>query len=342
MNLNPRPNSVWPALLAGLLICGCDDTQDDGPGDAMDAGTAQAAAGKAGGSAAGKGGTQGDSASGGSGGAANGADDVQTVKLRFTAMVGDREFSCGEQYEGMGNPATTVTPGDFRFYVQDVRLIDASGKEVPLELQERAPWQTPDVALLDFEDMTGSCHGTPILNDYITGTVPKGDYTGVVFRNGVPEALNHLEQSTQPAPLDTPDLYWAWLTGYRFFVAEVQQVLVDDGTGAAADEDAGTVLPGRGLLHIGSTACRKEGCLKQNRNEIRLTDFDPEIDFIVADIAQVFGDSDLTLDRQCHSGDEFCAPMFERVGVSWETGDSARSQKVYRVQRGADANGGGD
>jgi hypothetical protein len=35
-----------------------------------------------------------------------------------------------------------------------VRLIDAQGHEVPLAMNVRSPWQTADVALLDFEDGT--------------------------------------------------------------------------------------------------------------------------------------------------------------------------------------------
>jgi hypothetical protein len=38
--------------------------------------------------------------------------------------------------------------------VQSVRLIDAQGHEVPLAMNVRSPWQTADVALLDFEDGT--------------------------------------------------------------------------------------------------------------------------------------------------------------------------------------------
>jgi hypothetical protein len=151
-----------------------------------------------------------------------------------------------------------------------------------------------------------------------------------VFTNGVPEELNHREQSTQPAPLTVTDLYWAWLSGYRFFVAELRQDVANEGA-----EDAGAALPGMGLLHIGSTACRRDmGCTKPNRNEIRLESFDPDVDVVVADLAAVFGATDLSKDLQCHSSDAYCAPMFERMGVSFETGQSkADSQQVYRVEK---------
>lgn len=322
MSLNPRRNWLVSrtalVLVVGSLSMACGDDTDSRP-PAHDAGTLDAAA-----PAAGKRG-------GGSGG--SGAKAGKAVTIRFRAAVADRDFSCRERYEAMGSKKTAVVPADFRFYVQDLELIDAEGKEVPVELDKRAPWQTEDVALLDFEDMQGRCHGTPETNTTITGRVPDGTYQGVVFTNGVPEALNHLEQSKQPAPLDVTDLYWAWLTGYRFMVAE----LLQDDASAAADADAGSTLTGIGLMHIGSTACRRDqGCTKANRNSVRLSDFDPSKDVIVADIAAIFEATDLSQDMQCHSADAICAPMFERVGVSFEDGKSLDKQKLYRVAKAKD------
>jgi uncharacterized repeat protein (TIGR04052 family) len=316
MSLNLRSNRVVrraALVLACSALCACGDSEDSAP---QDAGTPDAEAPKAG--------------KGGSGGKAS-QDELQSVTIRFRATVADRDFSCLERYEDVGSSKATVVPADFRFYVQDLKVITADGEEVAVALDTREPWQTADVALIDFEDMQGRCHGTPETNVTITGKVPAGDYTGVVFTNGVPEELNHLDQSTQPAPLDITDLYWAWLTGYRFMVAELAQ----DGEaapGVAADEDAGVAQPGIGLMHIGSTGCRKDrGCTKQNRSVVRLEDFDPSSDVIVADIAAIFSDTDVAQDMQCHAADEICAPMFERVGVDFANGESLATQKVFRV-----------
>lgn len=317
MRLNCRRNclvsrATLAFVLASNLGAACGDDTDNAREDAS--------AHDAEGPAAGKSGSRDNAAKAG-----------KAVTIRFRAAVADRDFSCRDRYEGMGAQQTTVVPADFRFYVQDVKLIDAAGKEVPVELDKRAPWQTEDVALLDFEDMQGRCHGTPDTNTTITGHVPEGTYKGVVFTNGVPEELNHLEQSTQPSPLDVTDLYWAWLTGYRFMVAELLQ---DDAT---SDADAGVAPPGIGLLHIGSTACRRDqGCTKPNRNSVRLSDFDPKSDVIVADIGAVFEATDLSQDMQCHSADAICAPMFERVGVSFSDGKNTEQQKLYRVAKAKD------
>lgn len=356
---DPRPNRIVHQVvlaLAGVLGAACGDDSDSGEAsdavahDAAHGGSggsggnggsgsggssgASGSAGKAGSSSAGKGGAGG---AGGAGGKVS-DDATQEVTIRFKATVADRDFSCLDRYNDLGSKKTSMMPADFRFYVQDLKLIDANDKEVPVKLDTRAPWQSKDVALIDFEDAQGRCHGTAETNTTITGRVPRSDsgaYKGVVFSNGVPESLNHLEQSTQQPPLDVTDLFWTWLSGYRFVVAELVEDAADGGSASSAD-DAGAALPGIGLMHVGSTACRKDqGCTKPNRNLIRLSDFNPEKDVIVADLGAIFQDTDLSQDMQCHAADALCAPMFEQIGVRFDTGASLKEQKVYRVAAGA-------
>jgi hypothetical protein len=70
--------------------------------------------------------------------------------------VGAEAFACGKQYVA-GATRRLVEPRDFRFYVEDVGLVGEGGKIVKVAMDGRAPWQVPDVALLDFEDGTGAC-----------------------------------------------------------------------------------------------------------------------------------------------------------------------------------------
>ena len=329
MTVISRPGLLVQAALVGCLTTGCgDDTASSAHSGAANASDGAATAGA----------SSSSEPSGDSAGREPGSDAGATraVKIYFRAMVGERSFACSEQYEQVGSSKVAAVPADFRFYLQDVKLIAADGTKVPLKLEARSPWQTPDVALIDFEDMSNDCHGTPGMNDYVSGTVPAGQYSGVVFTNGVPEALNHLDQATQPPPLDLTDMYWQWLTGYRFFVLELKEANADARAEAAAAEDAGVVLPGIGLLHIGSTACRRNmGCTKGNRNEIRLANFDPDTDVIAADAAAAFVETDITQEMQCHSAGKLCAPMFQRIGVNWETGQSEPDlQQIYRVLPG--------
>lgn len=259
------------------------------------------------------------------------AGPQQPVTIRFRAQIFDREFRCGERYSGMGKTGVTVEPADLRFFVQDVRLISESGNLVSVTLAERAPWQVSSVALLDFADDQGACsQGSRETHDQIEGSVPVGVYRGIAFRNGVPERLNHEDPLLHPPPLQATDLTWGWLTGFKFFVAELRQV-------AGSDEDAG-VASGFGLLHIGSADCNgspKDGsarCTRSNRNDIRFEQFDAENDVIVVDVGKLFANTDLRQDTQCHSDKDLCKDLFERVGVNWETGRGAGTQQVYRVE----------
>jgi uncharacterized repeat protein (TIGR04052 family) len=267
--------------------------------------------------------------------AAVGVSDAQAqsrdVTIRFKAKLKDRDFACGERYPDMGSSAVLATPADFRFYVQDLRLLNERDEQVPVQLSVRDPWQTDTVALLDFEDATGGCsQGTAVTNAEITGRVPAGNYHGVVFKNGVPEALNHEDPLLHPAPLQISDLNWSWLSGFKFFVAQLRQV--DSALAVNA-------TPGLGLLHVGSRACTGDPmvsavCERPNRNEIVLDQFDPDANVIVADLGALFADSDLTQENQCHSdATPACAPLFLRLGIDWDSGqDVPDAQHVYRVE----------
>jgi uncharacterized repeat protein (TIGR04052 family) len=260
-----------------------------------------------------------------------------SVTIRFKATVGAAAFACGTTYSNQGTAGTSVRPRDFRFYVQSVRLIDAQGHEVPFAMDVRSPWQTADLALLDFEDGTADCvDGNAPMNAIITGTAPAGTYTGIVFSNGVPDALNHADPLTLPAPLQAGAMSWGWLYGFKFVKAEL------GATGAPAADAAA----GLGLVHLGSVGCDNSvdggspdfngppsvACSQPNRNEIRLTGFDPTAHAIVADIGAIFAATDLSKDQQCHSEGDACPSMFWSLGVDFATGAKLKTQTVYRFE----------
>lgn len=258
--------------------------------------------------------------------AAQAALDPVPVTLTFAAKVGQEDFACGESYEAVGSPPATVQPQDFRFFVQDVRLVTGAGEEVPVTLEERAPWQSSQVALLDFETTRGLCfNGDAATNAVVTGSVPPGDYQGVVFSNGVPAALNHSDPASQPDPLTAGGMHWGWLSGFRFLRAELSGPL-------------GATGPGIGLLHAGSSSCGgspQDGsvvCSRPNRNEVRLGGFDPASSVIVADIAEIFSATDLSGGSLCHSAGPACASMFSSLGVDLLSGQPSGGQTVFRVE----------
>lgn len=264
-----------------------------------------------------------------------GSDSLGPVQLEFKAVVGSEPFACGHTYKGVGSTGLAVTPVDFRFFVQDVKLIRSSGEEVDVAIRRRASNQDDGVALVDFIDGKGACVGDAMTNVEVTGNAPIGDYDGVVFSVGVPEALNHQNIVLANPPLQDTSLYWGWLNGYRFLLAqlEVPGLSVDDGD----DDDAGVVGRTSSLIHIGSEACggsNKLGysCNRANRSRVRLTGFDPRRRAIVVDLAAIFANIDLRTAKQCHGAEAGCESIFEALGVSFETGEPLEMQSVFRPE----------
>jgi uncharacterized repeat protein (TIGR04052 family) len=260
------------------------------------------------------------------------AEDEQAVKLRFRAQLGDAPFACGSTYAAQGSSKQTISPHDLRLFIQDVALIDAEGHEVPVRLDTREPWQTADVALLDFEDASGECFGNEATNGEITGVVPKGEYRALRFSHGVPDKLNHSDPKTFPPPLLTPGMSWNWLLGLRFVRFEV-------GTtpGTELDSDAGAD-PGSFALHIGSTGCagnQNEGtiqCRKPNRSRVELKDFELGQSEVILDVGPLLRGNDLAQTVECHSGTAVCEPLFKALGVSYATGQPGADQSVFRLE----------
>jgi len=301
--------------------------------------------GGAGGDAGGHAGGGGAPAAGGAGGSHDGGTSdggnpdggAMAVTIHFKATVGSAPFACGTTYQNQGSTGVAVQPRDFRFYVQNVSLINSQGQQVPLAMDVRSPWQTADVALLDFEDGSADCvDGNPEMNTVVTGTVPAGSYTGIVFTNGVPDSLNHADPLTLPAPLQAGAMSWGWLYGFKFVKAELGATATPQGDAAA----------GLGLLHLGSIGCDNavDGgstnynapptvvCTQPDRNQIRLTGFDPTVRTIVADIGAIFAATDLSRDEQCHSAGDACPSMFWAMGLDFATGARLTSQTVYHFE----------
>lgn len=272
---------------------------------------------------------------------------MRALELKFTARLTDQgELRCGQQYPGQGRAASTVTPRDFRFYVESVKLLATTGEEVPLLFDdlEGGGFQTRELALIDFTTVGGACEGGPRgSNTSIRGTVPGHlKYDGVHVVIGVPESLNHGDPTRAPAPLQAPGASWDWTAGYRFLIAEVSSMQVPDAGvahggmdagGGAADAGHAAMQPGVGIIHLGSTACTKEGtrfsCANANRAEFTLREFDPERDVIVADLGAVFAGVDVDRGVQCHGAGHACAPMFEALGVEIANGTPRATQSVF-------------
>ncbi len=158
------------------------------------------------------------------------ARERQPVAIRFALAAGDQPVECGRDIAGLGTGGQPAQLHDARFYVSAPTLIDAAGREVPIELEQN-DWQYANLALLDFENKTGKCIGTADVNDTIKGSAPRGRYKGISFVIGVPSVtrdkdgkdvvLNHSNFATAPAPLDLQSMSWNWQAGRKFIKIEV-------------------------------------------------------------------------------------------------------------------------
>lgn len=252
------------------------------------------------------------------------------VTVQFAPKIGNAAFACGQTYNAMGDESTTITPRDFRMYVYDVSLIKSDGSKVPLALTQDGTWQYQNVALLDFEDFTGGCaDGTPETNKVLRGTVPAGTYDGIAFTIGVPEAMNHVDLTTLPSPLNLTGLWWGWGFGHVFLAV-------------VTHSDITAPQPGTNdhYIHVGSVGCVGDPemgetvtCSKPNRPYIELRGFDPTSKPITADFGAVIAKSKLATSAGCHSfTEEACGYPFDFVGLNWFTGSQTpTTQKLFRV-----------
>ncbi|WP_292532056.1 MbnP family copper-binding protein [Methylocystis sp.] len=158
------------------------------------------------------------------------ANERQPVAIRFALAAGDQPVECGRDIAGLGAGGQPAQLRDARFYISAPALIDAAGREVPIELEQN-DWQYANLALLDFENKTGKCIGSADVNDTIKGSAPRGRYKGISFVIGVPSVvqdkdgkdvvLNHSNFATAPAPLDLQSMTWNWQAGRKFVKIEV-------------------------------------------------------------------------------------------------------------------------
>ena len=237
------------------------------------------------------------------------------VSVVFRAVVGDAPFACGQTYSGLGRTKSTVSVTDFRIFVSRLSLVTADGTAVPVALTQDGVWQHDDVALLDFEDGTGSCaNGTPEVHTTLDGAVPPGAYVGVRFDVGLPFDVNHRDPTLQPSPLNLSRLFWNWSAGYKFARIDLKT----------------TGQPQGWVLHLGSTGCEPfdgptsvpSTCAHENRPRILLAPFDAARHAVRFDLAALLADADLdgnTPDTAsgCMSGptDPECGPLFAALGL---------------------------
>ncbi len=240
------------------------------------------------------------------------------VEIPFEVRFDGRSIACS------GAPSGALT--DLRFYVHDVVLIDADGRERAVRLEPDGVWQNAAVALLDLEDGTGTCqNGTPQVNRSIRGTVRSGaDVRGLRFAIGVPDRLNHGDPMRAEVPLSYSVMHWHWRSGYKFMRAGVRT--------------AGDLA----WLHLGSAKCAGsigaiDGCAAPNRPIVELAPFDPAKDRVIIDVGVLLGPSRLDdgtpWDCQSGPGETQCAQVFSALGLEFDSGRTVGSAPAFSAER---------
>lgn len=305
------------ALVAALLLAGCGGSSDDAPAATADAPAA---------------GTP----------APSPAASPRAVAIQFAARAGAAPVACGSPIAALGTGGTAAELHDLRFYVSGVSLLTAQDAEVPVTLTPD-DWQNDQVSLIDLEDGSGACAeaGTAATNASVRGTVPPGNYTGVKFTVGVPQALNHSDYAVATKPMDVQALAWSWQAGRKFLQIEVNPA---GGLARPAPAAPSTTF----YVHLGSTGCTGNpvtgetvNCSRPNRMDFHAHAFDPASQQIVVDLAGLFATSNLTTDGGsapgCMSGatDPECGPIFQALQIGLENGlaiDQGHAQTLFKVE----------
>ncbi len=243
--------------------------------------------------------------------------DPVAVAIPFVGVVGDNVFACGDSYT-LGSAGASALVSDFRFYLHDLAVIDDTGAEHAVTLDDN-DFQANGHALVDFEDGTSACAtGSSARHALVTGTIDDDvTVSGVRFTVGVAPEQNKLDVSSADAPLNVPGLYWSWANGYKHMRADLA---VGDAEAAAR-------------FHLGAAACAGDpgsiACFNDNTAVVEL-DLYVDIDDVAVDLEALYAGVDLEAAnaegdgvKGCMSGlsDPECPAMFGALGLG--VGDAA-------------------
>ena len=287
------------------------------------------------------------------GGGDGGDTGPKSVTIDFAAVAGTTPINCASNLADLGITNAQGKLQDLRFYISNVKLVKRDGSEAALTLAAtdnfNATKGSDSVTLIDLEDKTGSCAGTPAMNTSIKGTAPAGDYVGVKMTLGVPFSMNHTDQtadvSVTPAAINNavnPGMAWSWAGGRKFTKIEVTN----------SSWTAPTFN-----VHLGSTGCtgtnaaagQVEKCSRPNRLDFGFASFNPETQKVAIDVKALLSANDVTVNGPptpisgivngptgCMSGatDYECAEIFNALGLDLTTGltlNGGSTQRLFKV-----------
>ena len=215
-------------------------------------------------------------------------------------------------------------PGQLRFYLSNIRMIDAQGAAAPVLLDATANQSASEgIALVSWD---GSCAPDSVVQDYpvVSGTVARGQYKAIEFELGVPFDLNHANPLDAAPPLNVASMFWTWQTGYKF-------LRLDVGTDWS--------------FHLGSTGCGSESavrppevCRQPNRSTIRLPAAAAFDGVVVVNLDGLLAGLDIAVAENCveaYGQREECRRLLTRLGLDADTGlcaDDCARQSLFRYE----------
>jgi len=191
------------------------------------------------------------------------------MTMQLNNYIGATLLSPGSTYSVNG---ANVQFDLVKFYISNIRLVDASGNETA----------TDKYLLVE-----------PGTTNYTAGFFPEGDYTKLRFDVGIDSLTNHADPSTYPVndPLGPqfPSMHWSWDAGYIF-------IRID----AIADQDGDGTVESPFEMHIGKDS------------NLRTVEFDVSLNgtggnnyttAINVNWLKFFDGVDMTGDLTTHTGD---------------------------------------
>lgn len=133
------------------------------------------------------------------------------TEVHFHPYVGTEPMAEGGTYMFNGN---AMRIDNARFYVSNMRAVDANGNETPMEVKYLFVTPDPD--------------------EYEVGNLPAGDYAKIRFDVGIDSATNHADPSQwavgDPLGPQSPSMQWGWTMGYIFLRLDGSIDTDGDGT----------------------------------------------------------------------------------------------------------------
>ena len=251
---------------------------------------------------------------------------TKDVSLQFAAKINGADFNCGQTYTGVGTGGNDYVANDFRMYVHEAHIHDDStGNTYHLDLTQDGVWQLDDLAMLDFENNSNGCTGTPNTNTAISGKVTLPSTvdlasTEVCFSVGVPADKNHIDSATAVSPLNASGMLWAWKIGRKY-------IRIDGiGDPAGANQTFNLHLGAQGCPGASATAAPTSACTVPNTFEVCVDDFNVSTDVIAVDPGFVFEGSNVAANLAgapgCQSfvDDNDCEEIMPRLGLDYTYG----------------------